>query len=93
MNNHEKRQRLAILVYLSLCKHYKSPLEIIRDELSDQGYPLSLDAMRAEADWLEETGLAAFDRERQVLMARERGLEVALGNLSVSGVATRGPVA
>ena len=93
MSNPESRRRLSILVHLSLCRHYKAAVADIREAVSDLGYAVSLDAIRADADWLAETGLATFDRANQVLAARERGLEVALGNLDVSGVATRRPVA
>lgn len=89
----ENKRRLAILVHLSLSVRYRAAVADIREAVAELGYAASLDAIRADADWLRETGLAVFDRERQTVAATERGLDVATGHLDVSGVAQRGPEA
>lgn len=87
----ESKRRLAILVHLSLARRFRAPVADVREAVDLLGYAASLDAIRADADWLDETGLAVFDRDNQALEATERGLEVASGHLAVSGVAVRGP--
>lgn len=89
----KSRRYLAILLCLSIRKHYKGPVAELRDELDVMGYSDSLSAVRANGDFLEETGLIRFDRAHDVFALTERGLEVAMGNSIATGVAAPGPKA
>jgi hypothetical protein len=80
-----------MLVHLSLQRRFVATVEDTRDSVADIGYPSSLDMIRADAAWLDETGLAQFDPQSGVLRLTERGLDVATGNAMVPGVHVPGP--
>ena len=86
----EKERRLAILINLSLAMRYKCAIVELRNDLDDAGYPASLDRIRADCAWLDETGLVKYDFITGVVTATARGLDIAQGYSEVPGVARPG---
>lgn len=88
-----QKRRLAILQFLSIQRRYTATVGEIVEALDAMGLVESSDGVRAHADFLSETGLAVFAREKDVLSLSERGLNVANGRASATGVATPPPEA
>jgi hypothetical protein len=91
MNVTEQSRRLAILVSLSLATRYRLILSDLRAVVDGAGYPASLDRLRADVAWLEETGLVGFERPAEIVEITARGLDVAGGYAEVPGVGRPGP--
>lgn len=91
MTPYDQQRRLAILVTLSISNLYKRPLTGLRADLDLAGYPASLAKLQADAVWLDESGLAGYDRINGVLILTAFGLDVSRGYADFPGVARPGP--
>lgn len=77
-------RRLAVLTALFFAPGYCLPDDVLRDLVSQAGYDSSLDALRADLSFLDETGLV--ERNGNVPTLTERGVDVVCGRSTVDGV-------
>lgn len=83
-----EHRRLAILRALADSPEYMSNLSVMTDLVNGFGVPSSRDQVDNEARWLDEQGMIERNDHAGfvILRARERGIDVATGRSSVSGV-------
>lgn len=86
-------RRLVILQLLARSHSYVSHEYLIYAALPGFGHDSSLDRVRTDLAWLEEQGLVTLDSPGDVRLAKltQRGLDVAGGRATVSGVKRPGP--
>lgn len=77
-------RRLAVLAALAFAPAYRMAVRLVREAIERAGYPASLDAVRADCAWLEETGLVRLEGE--TVSATDRGVDVVFCRTVVPGV-------
>ncbi len=86
----ECRRRRAILVALSITPLYRLRVADLRELLESVGYAISLDRLRTDIAWLAEQGCIELGSQETV-MAKERGIDAALGRSELPGIARPTP--
>lgn len=89
----QARRRLEILLLLSQSPRYAAHESTLVAGMADLGVAASHDDMRADVDWLFRQDLvdvAAAERGR-VVIANQRGLDVAVGLMEWAGIARPTP--
>lgn len=86
--------RLAMLQLLQADADYSINENVLQHALQSIGHSLSADALRTQAAWLAEQGLLVtrlVGADLQVHQVSRRGEDVALGRVTVPGVARPRP--
>lgn len=81
-------RRLAILKHLESCAEYTSNASILTDVCNGVGVTSTRDQIIGELAWLREQGLVEYDDRADfiVVTATQRGIEIATGRATHSGV-------
>jgi len=93
-NHLAEHMRLAILRLLAKSGgNYSANDSILTDALPLLGFTAGRDAVRAQIDWLADTGLVSSEDLEGLLVVTltTRGLDVAEGRAAVSGVKRPSP--
>jgi hypothetical protein len=86
--------RLTGLRALVESPNYSANDSVLAQTIESVGLPVTRDQLRTQLGWLDEQGLIQIRRASDTLMvavARERGVDVALGRAAVDGVQRPGP--
>ena len=89
MNNTiSEHLRLTLLRLLEESPDYELNEAILADGTEPYGFNPSRDRIRTELSWLAEQGLVSLDDDPGIMVATltERGLDVAMGRVTVPGV-------
>lgn len=81
----ELDRRRAVLATLYLAPSMTLPINDLRGQIDLIGYTASIDKLRFDCDVMADMGLVEWEDER-LLMLTDRGREVVLGQLEISGV-------
>lgn len=85
--------RLAILRFLSEDSDYRLNTSLLQDALTAIGLDMTRAQVETECAWLEERDLVAIEAVGavKVIRLKERGADVASGQVLVEGVKRPGP--
>ena len=83
-----EHRRLTILKHLEKVSGYTANASILTDVANGVGVTSTRAQVESDLTWLEEAGLVTLDRAGDfiVVIATQRGVEVALGRSFVEGV-------
>lgn len=89
----QEDRRLVILRFLQEEPDYRLNVSLLQDALDVCGNTASRDQIIADGEWLAEVGLVVMERVGSIPMLRltERGVDVALGRVTVAGVKRPSP--
>lgn len=86
---HTEMMRRMLLESLERERGYTAPEILLQASLESHGMVVGVDRVRTELAWLAEQGLV--ERNDEVAMLTQRGVDVALGRADVPGVRRRPP--
>lgn len=81
-------RRLVILLLLKESDGYRCNEFLLNDLLNERGHAVSQDRVRSDLDWLQEQGLLKVQdiHDTRIATINQRGVDVAGGRITVSGV-------